>query len=59
MLRSAITPNRTKVQPSHEMKQPTTRQFLPTPTTSGGSRTPLPTPKIERKITINVRLFKV
>jgi hypothetical protein len=59
MLRSATTLNRTEVQPIREMKQPTIRQLLPTPPASGRSHTDLPTPKIQRKLAINLRLFKV
>ncbi len=59
MLRSAAILNRTEVQPIRKMKQPTTRQFLPMPTASGRSRTLTPTPKMRRKLTIDVRLFKV
>jgi hypothetical protein len=59
MLRPAITPNRTEVQVKSEMKQPTTRQLLPTPTASGRSHTYLPTLKICRQLSNDVRLFKV
>ena len=59
MLRSAATPNRTAVQPSPEMKQPTTRKLLPTPSASGRTPAPLPPAKIGRKLAIGVRLFKV
>jgi hypothetical protein len=58
MLRSAATPNRTEVQPSPEMKQPATRQLLPTPPAPARSRMHLPNPKMQRKSPIGVRLFK-
>jgi hypothetical protein len=58
MLRSPFTPNRTEVQPRPDMKQTTTRRFLPTPTPSGHPAAPLPRPKIARKLAISDRLFK-
>jgi len=58
MLRSATTLNRTEVQPSPEMKQPTIRQFLPSPPASGRSRAPSMFPRIRPKSSIGVRLFK-
>ena len=58
MLRSTATLNRTEVQPSPEMTQPTTRQLPPTPPASGWSCTYLPNLKMPRKLAINVSLFK-
>ena len=58
MLRSAATLNRTEVQTIRKMKQPTTRQLPSPPSASGRSHTHLPTPKIQRKLSIDVRLFK-
>ena len=58
MLRSTATLNRTEVQTRPEMKQPTTRQLLPTPPASGRVPTHLPTRKMQRQLAIDVRLFK-
>ncbi len=58
MLRSAATLNRTEVQLRFEMKQPTIRRLPPPPSASGRSHTHFPTPKIQRKLSIDVRLFK-
>ena len=58
MLRPAATLNRTEVQSIREMKQPATRQLLLTPAASDRSCAYLPTPRMQRKLSINVRLFK-
>jgi len=58
MLRSPITLNRTAVQPGANMKQPTTRRLLPTPTASGRFPAHLPHPETAPKLAISVRLFK-
>jgi hypothetical protein len=58
MLRSADTPNRTDVQANPEMKQPTTRPFIPTPTAPARWPAHAPQRKIKRELAIGVRLFK-
>jgi len=58
MLRSAATPSRTKVQPSSEMTQTTTRCMLRrrcSPSRSAAHVQPL---KPSTKQTITIRLFK-
>lgn len=57
MLRSASTLNRTGVQHEHNMKQRTTRTYLPTP------RRPIATALLQNhnlivKLTRGIRLFK-
>ena len=58
MLRSAATPNRTAVQPSLLMKQPTTRQPLLAPSTPSRSAARLTTPQFIAKLTRRIRLFE-
>jgi hypothetical protein len=58
MLRPTTTPNRTHVQPSPEMKQPTTRPLSPTPLAPSRSAAHSPKRKMKRELPIGVRLFK-
>jgi len=58
MLRSAATPNRTKVQPSFEMKQITTRRLPRRCPTLSRSPAHLPPLKPSAKLTMAIRLFE-
>jgi hypothetical protein len=57
-LRSAVTVNRTDVQASREMKQPTTRPFIPTPPAPARWPAHAPKQEMKRELAIGVRLFK-